>query len=193
MGRPQEFDTQAAVDAAMAVFWERGVHRTSVDDILSASGLARSSLYNAFGGKQELFEAAVDRYVQVQSAALQRMLDSAPLEKALQKLLYSVATHNNDGRGCLLVNSTGGVMQRDVDEQPLLRHAFSRMFAVVEARILRAQQENEISDAVTPSDAAILVCAMLSGFNIFHKAGIQKSKLKRAADLAVKGLLKQIE
>jgi TetR/AcrR family transcriptional repressor of nem operon len=192
MGRPQEFDTQAAIDAAMGVFWERGLHRTSVDDILAASGLARSSLYNAFGGKQELFEAAVERYVEMQVRGLQRMLESSSLEKGLERLLYNAASSNHEGRGCLLANCTGGVMQRDVDEQPILRSAFSRMFAVVEARIRRAQQEKEISDSIKPSDAAILVCATLSGFNIFHKAGIQKSKLKRAADLAVKTLLQQI-
>lgn len=51
MARPQESDTQAAIEAAMAVVWERGLHRTSVDDLLAGSGLARSSLYNSFGGK----------------------------------------------------------------------------------------------------------------------------------------------
>jgi TetR/AcrR family transcriptional repressor of nem operon len=192
MGRPQEFDTQLAIDAAMAVFWERGLHRTSIDDILAASGIARSSLYNSFGGKQELFEAAVERYVEIQVGGLQRMLESTSLEKGLEKLFYNAASNNHDGRGCLLANCTGGVMQRDVDEQPILRSAFGRMFAVVEARIRRAQQENEISDSIRPADAAMLVCATLSGFNIFHKAGIQKSKLKRAADLAVKMLLQQI-
>jgi TetR/AcrR family transcriptional repressor of nem operon len=192
MGRPQEFDTQVAIDAAMAVFWERGLHRTSVDDILAASGLARSSLYNSFGGKQELFEAAVERYVETQVGGLHRMLESPSLEKGLERLFYSAASSNHEGRGCLLANCTGGVMQRDVDEQPILRSAFSRMFAVVEARIRRAQQEKEISDSINPCDAAILICATLSGFNIFHKAGIQKSKLKRAAELAVKTLLQQI-
>ena len=192
MARPQEFDTQLAIDAAMAVFWERGLHRTSVDDILAASGLARSSLYNTFGGKQELFEAAVVRYVETHSAEMKKLFDSVSLERGLKRLFYDAVTNNYEGRGCLLVNCASSVMQGEGNEQPLLRSAFSRMFAVVEDRIRRAQQDKEISDSIKPSDAAMLVCATLSGFNIFHKAGLPKSKLKRAADLAVKTLLQQI-
>lgn len=192
MGRPQEFDTDAAVEAALAVFWGQGLHRTSIDDLLAASGLARSSLYNAFGGKQALFEQAVQRYVDNQVVRLQKVLSAPSLQLALEKLFHSAVTDNNDGRGCLLVNCTGSVMREDVVEQRLLRKGFERMFSIVENRICRAQESKEISASIDPADAATLVCATLSGLRIFHKTGMQKRKLKNASNLAIKALLQQI-
>jgi TetR/AcrR family transcriptional repressor of nem operon len=192
MGRPQEFDFDATIDAALAVFWDRGLHRTSIDDLLSASGLARSSLYNAFGGKQMLFEYAVQRYVDNQVARLQKILEAPTLKGALEKLFNGAVTNNHDGRGCLLVNCASSMMRDDAAEKDLLRSGFERMFSMVESRIRSAQDAKEISASVDPADVATLVCATLSGLRVFHKTGMQKNKLKNAADLAVKGLLLQM-
>jgi AcrR family transcriptional regulator len=192
MARPQEFDHQATIDAALAVFWDKGLHRTSVDDLLAASGLAKSSLYNAYGGKQALFEAAVGRYVELQAEGLEKVLAAASLEAALKKLFQSVVQDNFEGRGCLLVNCAGSATQREDDEQPILRNAFNRMFSVVEARLRRAQQDGEISDAIEAPAAAMLVCATMSGLRIFHKAGLPKARLRKATDLAVSTLVQQL-
>ncbi|MGP8122526.1 MAG: helix-turn-helix domain-containing protein, partial [Xanthobacteraceae bacterium] len=50
-GRPRGFDTEAAVERAMGVFWSRGYHATALPDLLRATNLSRGSLYAAFGDK----------------------------------------------------------------------------------------------------------------------------------------------
>jgi TetR/AcrR family transcriptional repressor of nem operon len=192
MGRPQEFDLDATIEAALSVFWDRGLHRASIDDLLAASGLARSSLYNAFGGKQALFELAVQRYVDNQVARLQTILDAPSLQRALEKLFHSAVIDNHEGRGCLLVNCASSMMRDDAVEQRLLRSGFERMFSIVETRIRSAQDSKELSSSIEPAIAATLVCATLSGLRVFHKTGMPRNKLKKAADLAVKSLLQQI-
>jgi TetR/AcrR family transcriptional repressor of nem operon len=62
MARPREFDPDTVLDLAMQVFWVRGYHGTSVDDLCEAMQLNRSSLYSAFGDKRALFLMVVDRY-----------------------------------------------------------------------------------------------------------------------------------
>jgi TetR/AcrR family transcriptional repressor of nem operon len=193
MGRPQEFDSDAVVDAALSVFWDRGLHRTSVDDLLNASGLARSSLYNTYGGKQSLFKQAVQRYVENQVVRLQKILGAPTLKQSLEKLFHSAIYDNYDGRGCLLVNCAGGVMREDAFEQELLRDGFKRMFALVEQRMQAAQDAKELSPSIDPADAATLVCATLSGLRVFHKSGLQKTKLRKSADLSINALLQQLE
>ena len=69
-GRPRTFDTEAAVERAMGVFWSRGYHATALPDLLRATKLSRGSLYAAFGDKYSLFLRALDRYV---ADALTRM------------------------------------------------------------------------------------------------------------------------
>ena len=63
MARPRSFDTATAVRAARQVFWTRVSEATSLPDLEAATGLRRSSLYQAFGSKRGLFDAAVASYL----------------------------------------------------------------------------------------------------------------------------------
>ena len=58
-GRPREFDAGAALDGAMRLFWRVGYEAASLPDLEAATGLARSSLYNAFGSKRDLYLKAL--------------------------------------------------------------------------------------------------------------------------------------
>src|SRR2546428_10205183 len=62
MPRPKAFDPDEALQKAMQVFWERGYEATSVEDLVQHMGLNRFSLYSTFGGKHQLFVAALERY-----------------------------------------------------------------------------------------------------------------------------------
>ena len=62
-GRPREFDTDRALDAALALFWRHGYEGTSLSALTGAAGVTPTSLYAAFGNKEELFKKVVDRYV----------------------------------------------------------------------------------------------------------------------------------
>ncbi|PWJ53524.1 transcriptional regulator, TetR family [Quadrisphaera granulorum] len=62
MARPRSFDEGVVVDAATRCFTELGYAATSVDDLVSATGLHRGSLYGAFGSKRGLFLAALARH-----------------------------------------------------------------------------------------------------------------------------------
>jgi TetR/AcrR family transcriptional repressor of nem operon len=192
MGRTQEFDSEAAIDAALTVFWDKGLHRASIDDVVSATGLSRSSLYNAYGSKQALFELAVLRYVEEHGASLERALDAPTLRKGLEKLFYSAVTDNCDGRGCMLVNCAGSILREEEFEQRLLHEAFKRMLSIVQRRIREAQEAGEISRAIKPDVAATMLCASMSGLQVFHKTGMPKARLKKAATMAINNFFQQL-
>jgi AcrR family transcriptional regulator len=61
-GRPREFDEIRVIDAAMDVFWSHGYEASSTQDLVETTGLGRSSLYHAFGNKQNLYHQALQRY-----------------------------------------------------------------------------------------------------------------------------------
>jgi TetR/AcrR family transcriptional repressor of nem operon len=62
-GRPRGFDVQEVVESAKDLFWERGYQGTTLADLEVATGLNRSSLYQAFGTKEALFAGALDLYI----------------------------------------------------------------------------------------------------------------------------------
>lgn len=63
MARPKEFDRDTALRQAMATFWAKGYEGTSVADLIEAMGISRSSLYETFGDKRDLFREALNFYI----------------------------------------------------------------------------------------------------------------------------------
>ncbi|MGH1556548.1 TetR/AcrR family transcriptional regulator [Streptomyces sp. L7] len=109
MARPREFDTEAAVEAAMVAFRRRGFAGTSVQDLVDATGVGRGSLYAAFGSKEGLYRAALDRYSQMYASPLVDALRSGAPARALLRavMLDVVDTIVGDGteQACLIVSA----------------------------------------------------------------------------------------
>lgn len=120
MGRIQAFDTTAVVQAARDLFWDKGYEAASLAELEQATGLNRSSLYNAFGSKRGLFDAAVRNYLDaVIRPRLRGLLGGAPARTALIEyfdgLRGAVAARPSGSprRGCLLVNCAAGLAGHD--------------------------------------------------------------------------------
>lgn len=109
VGRPLEFDPDAALEAAMQRFWSNGYEHTSMQDLLVAMNLSKSSLYQAFGGKQPLFRRCVSRYTDQIASGLRDGLSKAPSgRRFIDAFLNSVLRDIKDRqgpRGCLVMNT----------------------------------------------------------------------------------------
>lgn len=108
MPRPRTYDRDRALRQAIRAFWTTGYAATSVRSLQEATGMAPASLYGEFGGKDALFAAAVERYIDDSRQWHAATLDSAP--PGLDALRRHFASYTFDVRsseGCLLVNSLG--------------------------------------------------------------------------------------
>jgi TetR/AcrR family transcriptional repressor of nem operon len=107
LGRPLSFDADDALRAAMRAFRVRGYEATTMKDLERATGLLPGSLYHSFGGKKELFLAALDHYNEhvVRKRIETHLLGDAPVEE-LRALFRSVLDEPGGGHfGCLLTNT----------------------------------------------------------------------------------------
>jgi AcrR family transcriptional regulator len=84
--RPIGFAKDAALEAAMLLFGERGFEGTSMADLTQAMGLNPSSIYAAFGGKDALFQLAVKRYMEIRAQYATKALKEPTLEKFIRAL-----------------------------------------------------------------------------------------------------------
>lgn len=64
MARTRTYDTHEMLTRSMEVFWDRGYEATSIEEVTAATGVSRSSIYQAFGSKRGLFDAVIDRYLE---------------------------------------------------------------------------------------------------------------------------------
>jgi TetR/AcrR family transcriptional regulator, transcriptional repressor for nem operon len=121
MGRRRSYERDAVVRAARDLFWERGYELTSVDHVERRTGLNRSSLYQAFGSKRGLFNAALDRYIDEVTGELLSGLTktgggTTAVVEFFRRLARSFrADPAGAARGCLLVNSIAELGGRDPD------------------------------------------------------------------------------
>jgi AcrR family transcriptional regulator len=91
-GRPLSFDRDAALEAAMHVFWERGYEAASVADLTAAMGITPPSLYTAFGDKEQLFLEAIERYALGYGSISARALREEPTARgAIERWLVEAA------------------------------------------------------------------------------------------------------
>src|SRR3984893_11314878 len=108
MARPREFDRDEALERATGVFWAQGYAPTSTDDLLTAMGIGRQSLYNAFQDKRALYLEALERYQRTTTAGhLQRLNGAASALAGVQALLLGLISNNDDTRalGCMGVGA----------------------------------------------------------------------------------------
>jgi TetR/AcrR family transcriptional repressor of nem operon len=109
LGRPLEFDPDKAIDAAVEVFWCKGYEATSMTDLLEAMNLSKSSLYQTFGSKQQLFKRCLSRYVDRLSAEMTQELEEASSGRSfIEDTFVSIANtaQQPEGtKGCLVGNA----------------------------------------------------------------------------------------
>ena len=98
MGRIREFDEEKVLDEAMQLFWEKGYEATSLSDLTSRMGIQRPSIYSAFGGKEELFEAALRKYTKSRASLIRTRLQSNPsVKEAFHTFFESVVDSRSGG------------------------------------------------------------------------------------------------
>lgn len=92
-GRPRQFVAEDALAAAVAVFAEKGYEHTSLTDLTEAMGINRTSMYLAFGSKEELFLLAMKTFQAQASAHLAECLAQPAVADGLRTLLHDHVEH----------------------------------------------------------------------------------------------------
>ncbi|MEU1321677.1 TetR/AcrR family transcriptional regulator [Streptomyces microflavus] len=197
MARPRQFDEDRALDAAMRTFWEYGYEATSTQDLCTATGLGRSSIYNTFRSKRELFARSLARYLDTMAEAQDAVLEDAsrpPAERVralLDKIVADEFDHRPDGRslGCLGVNSTVELAARDPEAARLLDRDAARRLRTLSAVIAAGQRDGSIASARGPDALARYVNAVIGGMRIAAQGGADRAAVQSVADTALDALI----
>ncbi len=194
MSRMRNFDSEAVVRAAREVFWERGFEAASIPELEAATGLARSSLYNAFRSKRGLFDAAVQSYLdEVVRTRLAPLMAEDVAPGAILDYLDGLraafvhADSTSASNGCLLVNCAGSPISHDTEVARVIADYRSELETAIGRGIAarlgsdHGAQRVRLDDAVT----GLVVAA-------FALVRVVPDEAVRCLDSA-RGLIEQVE
>jgi AcrR family transcriptional regulator len=190
-GRPIGFDKKAALEAAMLLFWERGFEGTSMADLTQAMGLNPSSIYAAFGDKNELFQLAVRRYMEIRAQYAVKALEEPTLEKVIRALFdNTIAFLTTPGHPPTCMTLAGAV-GCSVDAKPardLMKEIRKQNEAAMRKRLLKARRRGELPKDINVNDYTRYLSSILAGLSIQAANGSTKAELKGTAQMALRHL-----
>ena len=180
MARPRTFDEADVIARARTAFAETGYAGTSLDALLEATGLARQSLYNAFGGKKELFMRAFlsDAAEAVDAVESIRHGADSPITR-IRSQLVRIAVEHGSAQAPPSLFSKAAVELSAQDPQVALTvaSAFETMSAHYAACIAEAQAAGEIDASADADSLGAYFCAVIEGMSTLGGSGGPRATL----------------
>tara|TARA_R110002153_G_scaffold18021_2_gene62946 strand:+ start:7662 stop:8246 length:585 start_codon:yes stop_codon:yes gene_type:complete len=191
IGRPRQFNTEKAIEQAMQQFWRGGYTATSLQNLLDSMRISKSSLYQSFGNKENLFIRCLDNYQATFNKTLSELLKSSTsglmfIEQLLESVIQEA--NNSERKGCLLVNTANELGVKD----PLITATIERGFNAVRITIKKALEkailEGDLSEKSDLDDLSAYFVVGISGLRTMVKAGANYEQLHRVTQILLNAL-----
>jgi TetR/AcrR family transcriptional repressor of nem operon len=184
-----EFDRTEVVARAVDAFWQAGYDSLPALELADAMGVAKSSLYNTFSSKRNLFIEAVDHYADSQRSKVLARSKSENMGELLRQMLLGVVIDNNAGRGCFLVNTAAEFGGRDGEVRQHVKAGFDGMMDAFTSLIRAGQETGQIKSGVNPQHYAVILVTGISGLRVLAKGGYSAAELNPVIENMLAGLL----
>lgn len=189
MGRTREFDNEETLDRAGKLFWRQGYDAVSIPQLEAATGLGRGSLYNAFGDKEGLFLAALDRYAATFGAKALAGLTDPDVGNGIRRMLNAIIARMADPKnpaGCLLTNSSvaHGSHSPRIDADVAART--EAIEDLLRSAIERARNEGQVPASTDPRQLARFYAAVAHSLAVIHKTQGNLGALRDVAEVAMR-------
>lgn len=190
MAGVRQFDEEAVLEAALALFWRQGVAATSMLDVAGVTGVQRGSLYNAYGDKETIFLRAYDRYAARLLDSLEASLegdDAAGMLRRFFRTLIANMTADTPARGCLTTKTAGDGSLASDRVRARLRDMLDRLAAIVEVALSRPGVRAQL--VLEPAQAALVVVTFTRGVAVMERVYGDRGALTSAADGLIRALV----
>ena len=193
MARPKEFDRTDAVEKALTVFWQHGYEGTSLNALMAAMGLSKSSLYDTFESKRQLYLEAIDHYTAHHSASqIAKLIASHdnPLAgiRAVFDAMIDGLFAGDVTRGCFIGACASVLPAGDRQLEGLLGEGIAEIERAFEEALRTAAARGKIAGGRDPRDGARFLATTLQGIAVVGKAKRDPDALRKVASLALAAL-----
>ncbi|MFE3030593.1 TetR/AcrR family transcriptional regulator [Streptomyces canus] len=190
MARTKEFDPEAALQAALELFWRRGYEATSMSDLVAHLGIGRASIYATFGSKHELYLRALDRYQESRDPQLLRELSQpGPALPSVRAVVRRFAAESADPdrrlSGCFVANTAAELAPHDPAAARRVEHSWDHIETLLHSALVRAQAQGELPADRDPLTLARMLLVLLQGLRVVGKASADPGRVRDAAEQAL--------
>lgn len=185
MPRVKQFDEAEILNKAMELFWEKGFHATSMQDLVSHLGINRASLYDTFGSKEALFQNAVEHYIEVSGSCIRTLFAEENDVRVGLKKLFDMAINESlcdlSKKGCFVVNTTTELIPGDEAIQEMLQKNRENMEAVFVDYIQKGIDKGQIDASKNAQDVGLMFFGLYNGLRVLAKVDPTSESLKKMA------------
>jgi TetR/AcrR family transcriptional repressor of nem operon len=184
MPRHKEFDPEVCLDRIMHLFWQKGYLDTSMADLVEHSGVQRYGLYETFGGKQEIFQHALDLYRDTVVSERLAMLEKRNTSPSLQEIkqffeqFIELLDAHSSYSGCLMCNTATEVASHDAKVAEKIQQHFNRFRQGFVQALKRAKQSGEISNQTDIEQMAEFLVGSVVGLTVYARSPAPRNDVK---------------
>jgi TetR/AcrR family transcriptional repressor of nem operon len=192
MGRTREFDEEKVIEIATELFWTKGYHAVSTQDLIDAFGISRSSMYGAYKDKKSLFIQALQHYRKTATnAMLEAMQANKPVREVLAKILNSLIKEtisDPKNKGCFMVNTAIELAPHDQDILAIVQENRDNILSAIKLAVQRGIDQGELSPDKNPTALAVYFYNLINGLRVDAKVHKTKAHYQETVALALKAL-----
>lgn len=172
----KSFDEETALEKGVQLFWRKGFEPASIADLLEEAGLNRGSLYNAFGGKQQLFVQALLKYERdirrAKLAQLEALNNPKEVIVMFSDAIVVEAVADRDHKGCFLVNTASEIAKHDEEVNEIVTNGVSEIEAFFRRCIEMGRARGDMPKVIDPegtakTQLALIVAIRVLGSGVF--------------------------
>ena len=187
-GRPRGFDREAALHAAMMLFWKQGFDGTSYNDLTKATGMSKPTIYATFGDKVELFRKAMVLYAEQATAVYQQALKKPTAREAVEaclRLARGLNATTDEPKVCFLVQ---GALTGSADTQELRDELGSlqrQATLLLQKRLEQGKCKGELPSNANTKVMAEYFTSVVTGLSVQASNGAVGRDLSQVVEMAM--------
>jgi len=189
MARTKDFDENEVLTKAIQLFWHKGYNATSMQDLVDALGISRSSLYDTYVDKHTLFLKALESYQRAGNAKINEIVNQSTSAKETVIKLMELATNELVGdkqqKGCFMVNAEIEVAPHDQEVSKLVCQNEKQMETAFFQVIKKGQQTGGIKNNEDALVLAKFIFNAVKGMQVTAKSSPDATSFSNIIKLTV--------
>ncbi len=192
MPKVETFDRTNVLQKATEVFHRKGYNGTSMQDLVDATELNRSSIYNSFGSKLGMFMEVLSHYQSITQNKIGketlRAHNAADTIKLIFEMYLKEIIADVDNKGCLIFNCKSEMANQEHLIKSFMEQNQEQTIAILEDLVHNGQMEKIFNEDQSSGRYALYLYSAIQGFRMTGILNSNEDELRNLINIVLKVL-----